>query len=118
MSGRPTLPELPIEAVLPRVMAALRSDGARAVVVAPPGAGKTTRLPLALLDEAWAPGRRIILVEPRRLAARAAAARLAGSLGEEVGRSIAIRARFETRASATSRIEVVTEGVLGAHDPR
>ena len=112
MSGRRAFPELPIEAVLPRVAQAMRADGARAVVVAPPGAGKTTRLPLALLDEAWAKDRRIILVEPRRLAARAAATRLASTRGEEVGCSIAIRARFETRASTASRIEVVTEGVL------
>ena len=112
MSGTPSFSTLPIEAVLPRVADALRGDGARAVVVAPPGAGKTTRLPLALLDEAWAKDRRIILVEPRRLAARAAATRLAATLGEEVGRTIAIRARFETRASAASRIDVVTEGVL------
>ena len=103
---------LPIEAVLPRVVAALAADGARAVVVAPPGAGKTTRLPLALLDSDWAAERRIVLVEPRRLAARAAATRLAATLGEEVGRSVGLKARFETRASADSRIDVVTEGVL------
>ena len=103
---------LPIDAVLPRVRDALAPDGARAVVVAPPGAGKTTRLPLALLAAPWAAGRRLILLEPRRLAARAAATRLAASLGEEVGGTVGLRARFETRASAANRIEVVTEGVF------
>ncbi len=113
MSGRvPPLAELPIDAVLPRVVAAMAADGACMVVVAPPGAGKTTRLPLALLDTPWAAGRRLILLEPRRLAARAAATRLAASLGEEVGHSVGLRARFETRASADARIEVVTEGVF------
>ena len=112
MSGRAPSPLLPIDAVLPRVVGALGPSGARAVVVAPPGAGKTTRLPLALLDTSWAAGRRLILIEPRRLAARAAATRLASTLGEPVGRSIGLRARFETTASAANRLEVVTEGVF------
>ena len=111
MSGTPQ-PPLPINAVLPRVVDALRGEGARAVVVASPGAGKTTRLPLALLDAPWMAGGRLVLLEPRRLAARAAATRLAGSLGEDVGAMVGLRARFETRASAAARIEVVTQGVF------
>ena len=83
-----------------------------AVLVAPPGAGKTTRVPLALLDEAWTAGRKIIVLEPRRLAARAAAERMAATLGEAVGRTVGLRVRLETLTSAATRIEVVTEGVF------
>ena len=82
-----------------------------AVLVAPPGAGKTTRVPLALLDEPWA-GRALILLEPRRLAARAAAARMAATLGEKVGETIGLRVRLQSLVSARTRIEVVTEGVF------
>jgi ATP-dependent helicase HrpB len=102
---------LPIDAVLPDVRAALRAHR-EAVVVAPPGAGKTTRLPLALLDEPWLAGRKIVLLEPRRLAARAAAERLAATLGEAVGHTIGLKVRFEAAGSAATRIEVVTEGVF------
>ncbi len=80
--------------------------------MAPPGAGKTTRLPLALLDEPWAATGRLLVIEPRRLAARAAAERMAAALGEPLGRSVGLKARFERGASAGSRIEVVTEGVF------
>ena len=111
MSVRPSDFDLPIDAALPAVRDALRSHG-QAVVVAPPGAGKTTRLPLALRAEAWAADGRIVMLEPRRLAARAAAARMAATLGEPVGRAIGLRARFETLASTATRIEVVTEGVF------
>jgi ATP-dependent helicase HrpB len=105
------LPRLPIDDVLPALTAALR-DGTSAVVVAPPGAGKTTRLPLALRGEPWLGDRRIVILEPRRLAARAAALRMAETLGEPLGKSIALKVRFEAVGSAASQIEVVTEGVF------
>ncbi len=102
---------LPIEESLPALEAALAERNA-AVVVAPPGAGKTTRVPLALLDEPWAGGGKLILLEPRRLAARAAAARMAKTLGESVGETVGFRVRMESRVSARTRVEVVTEGVF------
>ena len=102
---------LPIDAVLGDLKAALGS-GAAAVLQAPPGSGKTTRVPLALLDEPWLAGRRIVMLEPRRLAARAAAAYMAGLLGEPVGRTVGYRVRMDTRVGPQTRIEVVTEGVL------
>jgi ATP-dependent helicase HrpB len=100
---------LPVEAVLPELLAALRSRGA-AVLVAPPGAGKTTLVPLALRD--LAAGGKIILLSPRRIAARAAAARMATLLGEKVGETVGYRVRLESRVSARTWIEVVTEGVF------
>ncbi len=102
---------LPIEDALSDLCRAL-CDGTSAVLVAPPGAGKTTRVPLALLDEPWVAERRIVLLEPRRLAARAAAERMAATLGEIVGETVGLRARFDTAVSARTRIEVVTEGVF------
>jgi len=102
---------LPIEPVLPALRQALAAAGA-AVLQAPPGAGKTTRVPLALLDEAWLGGRRIVILEPRRLAARAAARRMAETLGETPGETVGYRIRHETRVGPRTRIEVVTEGVL------
>jgi ATP-dependent helicase HrpB len=102
---------LPIEESLPALEAALAERNA-AVVIAPPGAGKTTRVPLALLDEPWAAGGKLILLEPRRLAARAAAARMAKTLGESVGDTVGFRVRMESRVSARTRVEVVTEGVF------
>ncbi|MBV1706961.1 MAG: ATP-dependent helicase HrpB, partial [Hyphomicrobiales bacterium] len=102
---------LPIDAVLGDISAGLAANPAL-VVVAPPGAGKTTRVPLHLLDAAWLAGRRIILLEPRRLAARAAAERMAATLGEAVGGRIGLRMRMQTLVSAKTRIEVVTEGVF------
>ncbi|MGA0600604.1 ATP-dependent helicase HrpB [Caulobacter sp. KR2-114] len=102
---------LPIEDALPPLKAVLQA-GPCAVVVAPPGAGKTTRVPLALMDEPWARGGKLILLEPRRLAARAAAARMAATLGERVGDTVGYRVRLESRVSARTRIEVVTEGVF------
>jgi ATP-dependent helicase HrpB len=102
---------LPIEEILPRLKAVL-SEGLNAVLVAPPGAGKTTRVPLALKDEPWTDGRKLIVLEPRRLAARAAAARMAQTLGESVGETVGYRVRLQSKVSARTRIEVVTEGVF------
>lgn len=102
---------LPIDAVLPALRAALR-DRAWAVLQAPPGAGKSTVVPLALLEEPWVQGRKIIVLEPRRLAARAVATRMATTLGESVGQRVGYRMRLDTRVSRNTRIEVVTEGVL------
>src|SRR4051812_300048 len=102
---------LPIEDALPALRAAL-ADSRAVVLQAPPGAGKTTRVPLALLEERWLDRRRIIMLEPRRLAARAAARRMAAMRGEHVGETIGFRVRGQTAVSRHTRIEVVTEGVL------
>ncbi len=102
---------LPIDDALPRLTAALAENNA-AVLVAPPGAGKTTRVPLVLLDEPWAATKKILVLEPRRLAARAAAARMAATLGEQVGGTVGLRVRFGSKISRRTRIEVVTEGVF------
>ena len=102
---------LPIDEALPALRSAL-AERSGAVLVAPPGAGKTTRVPLALLDEPWAKSKRLILVEPRRLAARAAAARMAATLSEKVGETIGLRVRLTSLVSKRTRIEVVTEGVF------
>ncbi len=111
MTDKRVLPELPVSHVLPEIGAALKS-GRRAVLSAPPGAGKTTLVPLYLLDQDWRGDGRIILLEPRRLAARAAAGRMASLLGEVVGETVGYRMRLDTRISARTRIEVVTEGVF------
>ena len=105
------LPVLPVTEVLPALAGALES-GRSAVLVAPPGAGKTTLVPLALLDASWLGKGRIVLLEPRRLAARAAARRMASLLGEEPGETVGYAMRMESRMSARTRIMVVTEGVL------
>ncbi len=107
---------LPIDAVMDRLRVVL-SSGCNAVLVAPPGAGKTTRVPLALLDDDWltsgASGpKKLILLEPRRIAARAAAARMADTLGESVGDTVGLRVRLGSKISKRTRIEVVTEGVF------
>ncbi len=102
---------LPIDEALPALQAALEA-GPNAVLVAPPGAGKTTRVPLALLDASWRDDRRIVMLEPRRLAARGAAERMARTLGERVGDTVGLRARLNVKVSARTRIEVVTEGVF------
>ena len=102
---------LPIEHALPAVRRALVASTS-AVLQAPPGAGKTTRVPLALLDEPWLRGRRILMLEPRRLAARAAARRMASTLNQSVGATVGFRVRGEARVGARTQVEVVTEGVL------
>ncbi len=104
----PSMTPLPIDDALPELRAAL-ADAGRAVLVAPPGAGKTTRVPLALLDLVAG---RIVMLEPRRLAARAAAERMAETLGEKVGATVGYRIRGEAKVGKTTRIEVVTEGIM------
>ena len=102
---------LPIDAVLPDLRQALAARD-EAVLEAPPGAGKTTRVPLALLDAPWLAGQTIVMLEPRRLAARAAAERLASELGEKVGETVGYRIRLDSKVGPKTRIEVVTEGIL------
>ena len=102
---------LPIDAALPELTAAL-ARAATAVLVAPPGAGKTTRVPLVLLDQPWVGQAKILVLEPRRLAARAAADRMASTLGESVGDTVGYRVRFGWKVSRRTRIEVVTEGIF------
>jgi ATP-dependent helicase HrpB len=102
---------LPIDAVLDDLSRTLEVHNA-AVLVAPPGAGKTTRVPLALLDAPWAAGKKIIVLEPRRIAARASAERMAKSLGERAGETVGYRVRFGSKISRATRIEVVTEGIF------
>jgi ATP-dependent helicase HrpB len=103
--------ELPIYHILPEIKDTLRG-GSSAVLVAEPGAGKTTVVPLALLNEPWLSGRKIIMLEPRRLAARSAAARMADALGERVGETVGYRVHMDTKIGPSTRIEVVTEGIL------
>ena len=112
-------PDLPVLEALPAVTSALRK-GVSAVLVAPPGAGKTTLVPLMLLHEPWLAGQRIVMLEPRRLATRAAAQRMAALLGERVGDTVGYQTRDERHIGPRTRIEVVTEGVLTRrlqHDP-
>ncbi len=106
-----SLPPLPIDDALPALRAALEA-GPYAVLVAPPGAGKTTRVPLALLDAPWRADRRIIMLEPRRLAARAAAGQMARLLGENVGETVGYRVRMDSKISGRTRVEIATEGVF------
>jgi len=111
-AARPHLSDsLPVEEVLPELREALTSRRA-AVLVAPPGAGKTTLIPLRLVDESWLMERKIVMLEPRRLAARAAARRMSDVLGDDLGGLVGFQTRDERRISSRSRIEVVTEGVL------
>lgn len=107
----PIMSQLPIEGVLPAIRHAL-AQGSNAILTAVPGAGKTTRVPLALLDESWLNGKKLLMLEPRRLAARAAAHRMASTLGEPVGATVGYRMRLDTKVSPKTRIEVVTEGIL------
>ena len=111
---------LPITAALPELATAL-ANGRCALLQAPPGAGKSTGVPLALLDAQWLKGRRILLLEPRRLAARAVATRMASTLGELPGATVGYRMRLDTRVGPQTRLEVLTEGILTRQlqrDPR
>lgn len=105
-----SLPSLPIDAILPELLSSL-ADHPRLVLEAPPGAGKTTRVPFVLLDAAWCPGK-VLMLEPRRIAARAAASFMAAEHGGAVGGVVGYRIRFERRVSAATRVEIVTEGIL------
>ncbi len=105
------LPNLPITDVLHQLLVALDA-GRNAVVIAPPGAGKTTIVPLALLGASWRGESRILMLEPRRLATRAAATRMASMLNQPVGKTIGYRTRLERVGSAETRLEVITEGLL------
>ena len=109
--ANPNMNRLPIEDVLPALQEALAA-GRNALLTAPPGAGKTTRVPLALLDASWLSGKKLLVLEPRRLAARAAAHRMAWTLGEPVGETVGYRMRLDTKVGPNTKIEVVTEGVL------
>ena len=102
---------LPIHAVLEPLKAVLAA-GNTAVLAAPPGAGKTTVVPLALLDQAWLGEGKILVLEPRRIAARAAADRMASTLGETAGGTVGYRTRLQSRIGPKTRIEVITEGVF------
>jgi len=107
----PSFPPLPIDAALPALARAL-AEHRCAVLAAPPGAGKTTRVPLDLTGADWARAGRILMLEPRRIAARAAAERMAELLGEAAGATVGYRIRGESKVSKATRIEVVTEGIL------
>ena len=102
---------LPIDQILPELTETLETQ-TTVLLQAPPGAGKTTRVPLALLEAPWREGRRILMLEPRRLAARSAAAFMARQRGEKPGQSIGYRTRLDTRVSTQTVVEVVTEGIL------
>ena len=105
------MPAFPITPLLPDMLASL-ADHPRLVLEAPPGAGKTTQVPLALLDQPWLAGGKMLMLEPRRIAARAAAQYMARQLGEAVGQTVGYRIRFEAKVSPATRIEVITEGIL------
>ena len=107
----PSVPMFPITPLLPDIQAALAAQS-RLVLEAPPGAGKTTQVPLALRDAPWLGNKKIVMLEPRRIAARAAAQFMAQQLGEAIGQTVGYRIRFESKVSAATRIEVVTEGIL------
>ena len=103
--------DLPITEVIPEIKESLEKSNTL-ILNAPPGAGKSTLLPLALFEEAWLKGQKIIMLEPRRLAAKTIAKRLADLLGEQVGDTVGYRIRFETKVSSKTRIEIVTEGIV------
>lgn len=102
---------LPVTEIITEVRSQLAQNNTL-IVNAPPGAGKSTLLPLALMEEAWLQEKKIIMLEPRRLAAKTIALRMAELLGEEVGQSVGYRIRFESRVGPNTKIEVVTEGIL------
>lgn len=103
--------ELPVTEIVPQLREVLAAEST-AIIAAPPGAGKSTLLPLVLFEETWLQGKKVIMLEPRRLAARSIAMRMADLLGEDVGETVGYRIRFETKVSARTKIEVVTEGIL------
>lgn len=107
----PTLPPLPITPLLPHISQALAQQG-QTILQAPPGAGKTTLVPLYLMQQAWLQGQKILLLEPRRVAARTCAAHMASLLGEKVGQQVGLRIRQHTQCSAQTRLEVITGGVF------
>jgi ATP-dependent helicase HrpB len=107
----PPLPDLPVKEALPALQQALIEQPA-ALLEAPPGAGKSTVVPIALLQAPWLKTQKILMLEPRRIAARAVAMRMAALLGEPIGRTVGFRTRLETRVGRETRIEVVTEGIL------
>lgn len=111
MTSRSPLPQLPIQEALPALTEAL-AEHRSVLLQAPPGAGKSTLVPLALLDSPWLAARKILMLEPRRIAARAVANRMAQLLGEPVGQCVGYRTRLDTRVSRATRVEVVTEGIL------
>lgn len=111
MSFNPFNIDLPVTEIIPEVKQKLTQENTL-IVTAPPGAGKSTLLPLALLNEKWLQGKKILMLEPRRLAARTIAERMASLLGENVGQTVGYRIRFENRTSDQTRIEVLTEGIL------
>jgi ATP-dependent helicase HrpB len=111
VDAEPIMSKLPIEDVLPTLRHTL-TEGRNALLTAAPGAGKTTRVPLALLDAPWLDGKSLLMLEPRRLAARAAAHRMASTLGEPVGGTVGYRMRLDTKVGPRTRIEVVTKGIL------
>jgi len=111
MGAMSALPSFPITPLLPEIRASLAAHP-RLVLEAPPGAGKTTQVPLALLDQPWLGDGKILMLEPRRIAARAAAQFMAQQLGEEVGHTVGYRIRFESKVGKATRVEVVTEGIL------
>lgn len=111
MSFNPYSIDLPVTDIINEVKSHLKNQNTL-IVNAPPGAGKSTLLPLTLLEESWLSGKKIIMLEPRRLAAKTIAMRMADLWGDKVGETIGYRVRFENRVSATTRIEVVTEGIL------
>lgn len=119
VTANPSMSHLPIEDVLAELRDTL-AEGRNALLTAPPGAGKTTRVPLALLDASWFQGKKLLMLEPRRLAARAAAHRMASTLHESVGATVGYRMRLDTKVGPSTRIEVVTDGILTRllqHDP-
>jgi len=111
MSKRMGDSALPVDEILEHLKETLRAHQ-NAILVAPPGAGKTTRITLAIMDEPWLGGKRILMLEPRRLAARTAARYMAATIGEQVGQTVGYRVKQDTRVSSKTRIEVITEGVL------
>ena len=102
---------LPVGRVIPDIILALAAKK-RALLQAPPGAGKTTYVPLALLDQPWLGGKKILMLEPRRLAAKACAAHMAGMLGEPLGQTVGYQIRMERCINPSTRVEVITEGIL------